>query len=88
MSPIQTSAPSAASRAAVAAPIPLAPPVTRALRPSSLIGGQHRLARLERVEPPNRAKPGPVRVALLAGGTGGAKLAAGLQGRSSATTSR
>ena len=37
MSPTQTSAPSAASRAAIAAPIPLAPPVTRAFRPSSLI---------------------------------------------------
>ena len=32
-----TSAPSAASRRAIAAPIPLAPPVTSALRPSSLI---------------------------------------------------
>ena len=36
-SPITTSAPSAASRRAIAAPIPLAPPVTSALRPSSLI---------------------------------------------------
>ena len=37
-SPTQTSAPSAASRREIAAPIPLAPPVTSALRPSSLIG--------------------------------------------------
>ena len=35
-----TSAPSAARRAAVAAPIPLAPPVTSALCPSSLIAGR------------------------------------------------
>src|SRR6476646_2156675 len=40
-SPIQTSAPSAESRAATAAPIPLAPPVTRAFRPSSLMRREH-----------------------------------------------
>ncbi len=40
MSATQTSAPSAASRAAIAAPMPLAPPVTSALRPSILIGGE------------------------------------------------
>src|SRR5204862_139821 len=38
-SPITTLAPSAASRRAIAAPIPLAPPVTSAVRPSSLMGG-------------------------------------------------
>jgi hypothetical protein len=35
-SPIVTSAPSAASRRAIAAPMPLAPPVTSAFFPSSL----------------------------------------------------
>src|SRR5664279_1614296 len=39
MSPTQTSAPSAARRAAIAAPMPLAPPVTRAFLPSSLTPG-------------------------------------------------
>ena len=44
-SPITTSAPSAASRAAVAAPIPLAPPVTSAFCPSSLIEARSILQR-------------------------------------------
>src|SRR4051812_4748305 len=39
-SPIVTSAPSAARRRAIAAPMPLAPPVTSAFRPSSLIAGR------------------------------------------------
>src|SRR5262245_47356143 len=38
MSPTQTSAPSAARRAQIAAPMPLPPPVTSALLPSSLTG--------------------------------------------------
>src|SRR5512134_1442574 len=38
-SPIVTSPPSAASRRAIAAPMPPAPPVTRAFLPSSLIAG-------------------------------------------------
>src|SRR4051794_35389539 len=40
MSVTATRAPSAASRRQVAAPIPLAPPVTSAIRPSSLMAGQ------------------------------------------------
>ena len=39
-SPITTSAPSAARRREIAAPIPWAPPVTSAFRPSSLMGGR------------------------------------------------
>src|SRR5215208_4576169 len=60
-----TRAPSAASRRHVAAPIPEAPPVTRAVRSASRIG------------PPGRL-PAMHSVVLLSGGTGGAKLARGL----------
>ena len=45
MSPTQTSAPSAASRAAIAAPMPLAPPVTTPSVPPASSAGEHRLAR-------------------------------------------
>src|SRR5262249_52278628 len=67
-SPTHTSAPSAASRDEIAAPIPLAPPVTRAFRPSNLTGRQHRLA-ADRLMPV--AEPIPI-----VGGTGA--LGAGL----------
>src|SRR3954468_9120249 len=60
-----TRAPSAASLRQVAAPIPEAPPVTRAVRSASRIG------------PPGRL-PAMDSVVLLSGGTGGAKLARGL----------
>src|ERR1700744_3982681 len=70
-SPTHTSAPSAASRSAIAAPIPLAPPVTSAFLPSS------RMPRSIDSRP--LRSQDSMRVALLAGGTGGAKLAAGLQ---------
>src|ERR1700761_457964 len=70
-SPTHTSAPSAASRSAIAAPIPLAPPVTSAFLPSS---------RMRRsIDSRALRSQDSMRVALLAGGTGGAKLAAGLQ---------
>src|ERR1700760_261120 len=70
-SPPPPSAPSAASRSAIAAPIPLAPPVTSAFLPSS---------RMRRsIDSPTLRSQDSMRVALLAGGTGGAKLAAGLQ---------
>src|ERR1700742_2370124 len=71
MSPTHTSAPSAARRSAIAAPIPLAPPVTSAFLPSS------RIART--IDWPPLLSQETMRVALLAGGTGGAKLAAGMQ---------
>src|SRR4051794_21649972 len=60
-----TRAPSAASRRHVAAPIPEAPPVTRAVRSASRIGAPGRLPAMDSV-------------VLLSGGTGGAKLARGL----------
>ena len=68
-SPMATVAPSAASRRAVAAPMPLAPPVTSAIRPSS---------RMRRRNLYSAAVPEPGTVVVLAGGTGGAKLARGL----------
>ena len=71
MSPTHTSAPSAASRSAIAAPIPLAPPVTSAFLPSSRMRGA--------IDWPPLRSQETMRVALLAGGTGGAKLAAGMQ---------
>src|ERR1700710_253634 len=70
-SPTHPSPPSAASRSAIAAPIPLAPPVTSAFLPSS------RMPRSIDSRP--LRSQDSMRVALLAGGTGGAKLAAGLQ---------
>src|ERR1700754_4023933 len=70
-SPTHTSAPSAASRSAIAAPIPPAPPVPSAFPPSS------RMPRSIDSRP--LRSQDSMRVALLAGGTGGAKLAAGLQ---------
>src|SRR4051812_12408194 len=60
-----TRAPSAAIRRHVAAPIPEAPPVTRAVRSASRIGAPGRLPAMDSV-------------VLLSGGTGGAKLARGL----------
>src|SRR4051794_5327856 len=62
-SPIVTSAPSAARRRATAAPMPLAPPVTSAFLPSSLIGEQ-----------PIRARP--AQAALLRLASGGCSLLA------------